>query len=97
MTPPAFLEVPASRWEWLVEQYAQIVVDSTISTRIFTYHKILFIWWLARIKCYLYEIPRGFDQQLSPSLLTILNIYSWLSPRFYKSINRGWTQIVIIG
>jgi hypothetical protein len=97
MAHPAFLEVPASRWEWLVEQYEQIVVDSTISTRIFHYHKILLIWWLARFTRYLYEIPRGFDQRLSPSLLTILNIFSWHSPCFYKSINRGWTQIVIIG
>jgi len=69
MTHLTFLEVNASRWEWLVEQSAQIVEDSTISTRIFTYHKILLIWWLVRIIRYLYEIPRGFDQRLPPSSL----------------------------
>jgi len=66
MTHLAFLDVPASQWEWLVEKYTKIVNDSTISTRIFTYRKILLIWRSARITRYLYETPCGLDKQLSP-------------------------------
>jgi len=64
MTHPGFAAVPRRRWEWLVSAYARQVGDLGVEERIWTYHRILLVRWVARLARYLYEIPRGLDERL---------------------------------
>jgi hypothetical protein len=89
ITHLAFIEVPSSRWVWLLEQYGQVVEDTTIATRIFTYSKIMLIWWLARFTRYLYEIPRSLDQRLSPWPKNILTDLSEKYDCYLKKADQG--------
>ena len=64
MTHPVYINVPSSRWKWVVEGYCEIVGDKEIAVRIWAYYKILALWWMARVARYLYELPRGLDERL---------------------------------
>ncbi|MGC9395941.1 MAG: phosphotransferase family protein [Anaerolineae bacterium] len=64
MTHAAYLEVPASRWAWVVERYCELSDDATASTRIWSYNTIMAVWWVVRMARYLYEMPRGLDARL---------------------------------
>mgnify|MGYP000157572724 CR=1 FL=1 len=64
MTHAAYLDVPASRWEWVAERYCALVDDDTASTRIWAYYTIMAVWWAVRMARYLYEMPRGLDARL---------------------------------
>jgi hypothetical protein len=64
MTHAAYLDVSPERWDWVVEEYSSLVDDVTVVQRIWTYYKILLVWWVARLARYLYEVPRGLDPRL---------------------------------
>ncbi len=64
MTHPAYTGVPPERWIWLAKAYSRMVDDATVSRRIWAYHRILAVWWVARTARYLYESPRGLDKRL---------------------------------
>jgi hypothetical protein len=64
MTHPAYLDVPASQWEWVVDLYCQLTGDLTARPRINTYYRVMLVWWVARLARYLYETPRGLDKRL---------------------------------
>jgi thiamine kinase-like enzyme len=64
ITHPAYIKVPLSRWDWVIDAYCELARDDDIATRIRTHWKILLIWWVARTARYLYEIPRGLDKRL---------------------------------
>ena len=64
MTHAAYIGVSPERWDWVVDEYRGLVDDPTASHRIQVYHKILLVWWVARLARYLYEVPRGLDQRL---------------------------------
>jgi len=76
MTRVAYLEVPAWRWDWVLDAYCDLVDDATASLRIQAYCKILTVWWVARLARYLYEIPRGLDRRL----VLILSLRPLASP-----------------
>jgi len=64
MMHAAYLDVPASRWQWVTDLYCRLVDDATMSVRIWTYYKITTVWWVVRMARYLYEMPRGLDVRL---------------------------------
>lgn len=64
MTHAAYLDVPASCWEWVAERYCALVDDDTASARIWAYYTIMAVWWGVRMARYLYEMPRGLDARL---------------------------------
>lgn len=64
MTHPAYLDVPASQRELVVDLYCQLAGDPTATQRIYTYYRIMLVWWVARLARYLYEVPRGLDERL---------------------------------
>lgn len=63
MTHPAYLDVPRSRWKWVVSTYAHLSRDA-IPERVAAYHPYLLAFWVARFARTLYEVPRGLDQRL---------------------------------
>jgi aminoglycoside phosphotransferase (APT) family kinase protein len=65
MVHPAYIGVPASRWQWLMGAYSDLVEDITAAVRIPVYYQILLVWWVARLARSLYEIPKGLDQRLA--------------------------------
>jgi thiamine kinase-like enzyme len=65
MAHPTYMDVPSSRWAWLIQVYADSVNDLTAGIRIGGYYKILLIWWVARMARFLYEVPRGLDNRLA--------------------------------
>jgi aminoglycoside phosphotransferase (APT) family kinase protein len=65
MTHPAYLAVPAARWEALIAQYARLSDDPYAPEKIATFLPLMLIWWVARNARSLYELPRGLDQRLS--------------------------------
>ena len=64
MIHPAYITVPATRWNQVVDLYTQFVSDPSAGIRIRAYYCILSVWWVARLARFLYEIPRGLDQRL---------------------------------
>ncbi len=62
MAHPEYLAVSQSRWDWLVAHYPG--ADKRFALRVRTYHRILLVFWVARLSRSLYEIPRGGDQRL---------------------------------
>jgi thiamine kinase-like enzyme len=65
LTHVAYMEVPTSRWEAFAAVYCSLVPDATAFLRIQAYCQILLVWWVARLACYLYELPRGLDRRLA--------------------------------
>jgi thiamine kinase-like enzyme len=65
MTHVAYVDVPASQWDRVIEMYCKLVDDATAAVRVRTYYKILLVWWVARLVRYLYEIPKGIDKRLA--------------------------------
>ncbi|GAB4111863.1 MAG: hypothetical protein Fur005_38970 [Roseiflexaceae bacterium] len=75
MTHPAYLEVPAARWDALIDQYTKLSADRHAPEKIATFLPLMLIWWVARNARSLYELPRGLDQRLSgDSDAMLLNI-----------------------
>ena len=66
MTHASYVGVPQPRWEWVGERYASMVDDPTVAQRIGAYLPIVWVWWVARLARYLYEVPRGLDERLVP-------------------------------
>lgn len=64
MTHPAYLDVPRSRWKWVVSAYAHLSRNDAIPERVEAYHPYLLAFWVARFARTLYEVPRGLDQRL---------------------------------
>jgi thiamine kinase-like enzyme len=64
ITHPSYAVVPAERWEWLIAAYCAQRSDTAAETRIRVYHRLMLIWWVARLARMLYEIPRGGDRRL---------------------------------
>jgi thiamine kinase-like enzyme len=64
MTHPAYMSVPSSRWDWVVDTYCNLVNHTAAATRIQVYYKFMLVWWVARLARYLYEIPQGLDKRL---------------------------------
>ena len=64
MTHPAYLAVPASQWPWVVDTYCQLAGAPIAAQRIYTYYRVMLVWWVARLARYLYEVPRGLDERL---------------------------------
>jgi len=62
-THPAFADVNAERWEWVVNAYAGLVDDPAIACRIWAYREVLIVWWVFRTLRYLYDFRRGADQR----------------------------------
>ncbi len=66
MTHASYIGVRQPRWEWVTERYARLVDDATVAQRIGAYLPIVWVWWVARLARYLYEVPRGLDERLVP-------------------------------
>lgn len=64
MTHPTYMDVPASRWDWLIQTYSELSNDSSIAIRIGIYYKTLLVWWVARSARFIYEVSRGLDKRL---------------------------------
>lgn len=64
MTHPAYLNVPSSRWEWIVSTYARLCQTDATTERIKAYYPYLVVFWVARFARTLHEIPKGLDQRL---------------------------------
>ncbi|WP_420629401.1 phosphotransferase family protein [Candidatus Leptofilum sp.] len=65
-THPQYLDVPAERWDWVANLYAELCGEETAVLRIYTYTTLMLIWWVARLARALYEIPHGLDERLVP-------------------------------
>jgi aminoglycoside phosphotransferase (APT) family kinase protein len=61
---PAYEQVAAQRWEWLIEAYAEARGEPAAAARIRVYHPLMLVWWVARLARTLYEVPRGGDARL---------------------------------
>ncbi len=61
---PAYLAVSESRWEWVMQQYAEKVGDETAVSRMQNTYPLMLVWWVARLARYLYEVPHGKDERL---------------------------------
>jgi aminoglycoside phosphotransferase (APT) family kinase protein len=66
MSHPAYLGVPASRLNPLVDAYGSPDGDRTFVTRVQIYYRLMLIWWAARLARMLYEVDYGFDERLAP-------------------------------
>ena len=64
ITHPAYAAVPAERCEWLVDAYCARCGDPGAAIRIRVYHRLMLVWWVARLARMIYEVPRGGDQRL---------------------------------
>lgn len=64
ITHPAYAAVPAERWEWLIDAYCARCGNPSAATRIRVYHRLMLVWWVARLARMIYEVPRGGDQRL---------------------------------
>ena len=64
MVHPAYIDVPTSRWDWVLDRYCSLARDSGTAERICVYRKTMLIWWVARLARTLHEVPRGLDQRL---------------------------------
>jgi thiamine kinase-like enzyme len=53
MTHVAYLDVPASRWTWVLDTYCDLVDDGTAALRIPIYCTVPTVWWVARLARYL--------------------------------------------
>jgi hypothetical protein len=62
----AYLEVPAERWEWVTRQYARLVTDPGVASRIAVYTALMYGFWVGRMGKMLYQVPRGLDDRLAP-------------------------------
>jgi aminoglycoside phosphotransferase (APT) family kinase protein len=65
ITHPAFIDVSAERWDWVIKRYCELTGSDQAAERIAIYTLILRVWWVARTARYLYEIPRGIDKRLA--------------------------------
>jgi aminoglycoside phosphotransferase (APT) family kinase protein len=64
MTHAAYVDVPAARWNWVVDAYRELSGDTDVAARIWGHYYTMAVWWVARLARYLYEIPRGLDRRL---------------------------------
>jgi aminoglycoside phosphotransferase (APT) family kinase protein len=65
MTHPAYISVPPSRWEWVVDTYCHLIGDASTAIRIQTYYKIMLVWWVARAARYVYEFSQESEKRLA--------------------------------
>lgn len=64
MVHPAYIGVPASRWDWMLDRYCSLVRDPGAPERVRVYRKTMMVWWVARLARTLHEVPRGLDPRL---------------------------------
>jgi len=62
MAHPAYVTVPTSCWEWVINTYC--AGDESVATRIRIYYLLTLVWWVARFDRMLYEIPLGLEKRL---------------------------------
>ncbi len=60
----AYVDVPLSRWEWVVDTYCRLAGDDGMAVRIGVYRRALLLFWAIRLARFLYEVPRGLDPRL---------------------------------
>ncbi|MBN1259287.1 MAG: aminoglycoside phosphotransferase family protein [Anaerolineae bacterium] len=65
MAHAAYIDVPESRWPWVVETYTALAADRAFPLRAWYFYRALIVWWAARLARYLYEIPRRLDPRLA--------------------------------
>ncbi len=63
---PAYTTVPESRWTQVLADYAAISPDRALIQRIAAYHRIMAVWWAARLYRSLVEVAQGGDRRLAP-------------------------------
>lgn len=61
----AYADVPLERWAWVTGEYCAMAGSPAAAERIRVYHKIMAVWWVARIVRYMVETPRGKDRRLA--------------------------------
>ena len=64
MTHPAYLNVPRSRWEWVIRTYARLSQNDAVAERVKVYYPHLVAFWVAHLARTLYEVPLGLDQRM---------------------------------
>ena len=64
MTHPAYLNVPRSRWHWVINTYTRLSQNETVGERTAVYYPYLVVFWVARFARSLYEVPLGLDRRL---------------------------------
>lgn len=63
MVHPAYIGVPAARWRWLVNTVCTL--GDYAPVRIWTYYRVMLVFWVARMARFLYEVPLGLDERLA--------------------------------
>jgi thiamine kinase-like enzyme len=66
MAHPAYLGVPASRLNLLIDAYGPSDDDPTFATRARVYYRLMLVWWAGRLARMLYEVDHGHDERLAP-------------------------------
>lgn len=61
----AYAGVPPERWAWVTGEYCAMAGSPAAAERIRVYHKIMAVWWIARIVRYQVETPQGKDRRLA--------------------------------
>jgi len=64
ITHVAYMHVPATRWDWVIDTYCKLVDNPATAARIQVYRQIQTVWWVVRLLRYLYEVPRDLDQRM---------------------------------
>lgn len=65
MAHAAYINVPSSRWEWMIDTYCKQTEKPDMMERIRIYYQIMLVWWAARMARSLYETPLNLDQRLA--------------------------------
>jgi Ser/Thr protein kinase RdoA (MazF antagonist) len=64
---PAYLDVPAERWEWVIATYCALRQDAGAETRIRAYYPLMLVWWVARLARLRHDLSHGQDRRLVAS------------------------------
>jgi aminoglycoside phosphotransferase (APT) family kinase protein len=89
---PAYLAVPQTRWEWVIDTYCRMVGYPDMRHRIETHLRIYRVWWVARFARYLYEVPRQLDQRL------VARDANWLrdiQDKYDHYLNDAWAGLAL--
>ena len=89
---PAYLAVPQTRWDWVIDTYCRMVGQPDMRHRIETHLRIYRIWWVARFARYLYEVPRQRDQRL------VVRDAAWLDEiqqKYDRYLHDAWAGLAL--
>lgn len=65
ITHAAYLSVDTNRWDWIVNEYANMIASQTVKEAITIYSHIMLVFWLALFTRYIYELSQGNDKRLT--------------------------------